>query len=172
MRTRDKILLISLLLLSLALLGLFVYLWIVNQGKDSGDGDTPPTLNDVRTRPPIPESPGSVEKVRLLTSNPVVLDGNDEAAMSALVGPLGGSGVVYSSPDVRLEYIAPADSFHGVILTPNISVAKNEVRDVFLGAGMSAQGICKLKLFFYIDPAVAQSLSNQGIVFNPLLDGC
>lgn len=82
------------------------------------------------------------------------------------------SGVVYSSSQVKIEYVKAPDVFQAEILTTNITIAKQEAASWMVSQGFIAADLCKLPLSFYLNFEILQRLRDTGTIFNPLPDGC
>jgi hypothetical protein len=81
------------------------------------------------------------------------------------------SGVVYESPEVRVEYVESGNIFMAEILSTNISKAKAEATVWFSSQGLSQEAICNLPLMFYLNIEVKNSLP-ENTLFSPLPEGC
>ena len=82
------------------------------------------------------------------------------------------SGVIYESPNIRIDYTNGADLFQVEILTTKLNSAKEEGNKWFRDQGISQQGICDLPIDFYLSWEVAQVLQGKYVSFNPLAPGC
>ena len=91
----------------------------------------------------------------------------------ALIDKLGGtSGEVYTSSNVRIDYIESADLFQAELISSNINTAKQEATSWMLTQGFTQQDLCNLPFSFYLGILPRKSLETSGQSFNPLPDGC
>lgn len=82
------------------------------------------------------------------------------------------SGIVYETPNVRVEYVQSVDMFLAEILTDEVQTAKNETNIWFRERGLTQKGICNLPVMFYFDRSKIESLQNKDMEFNPLPNSC
>jgi hypothetical protein len=78
---------------------------------------------------------------------------------------------LYSSINVRLEYLSSPDQFSAEILTNKVPAAKNEVVQFLSSKGLSSEAICNLPLIFYLSIQARRSLP-ENYEFNPLPENC
>lgn len=117
-----------------------------------------------------PEGPPSVAE--RLTNKPT-LSFSGEALKQKLIQPLGGPGLLYETPDFRIDWLpAPVDSFEVMVKTTDVISAKEEATAWFKGKGFTEEDICALPAIFYLSWEVNQQLRNSGFVFNSLPDFC
>lgn len=82
------------------------------------------------------------------------------------------SGMLYTSPAIRIEYTLHADSFDVEIITTDISNAKNEGYAWFHTQGLSHDAICNYPIKFYLSYDVISSKPGFSANFDPLPPGC
>lgn len=145
-----------------------------------------PTPNNIAPMSQAPSSPstatqgvryssGSAQKLISKLVNRAAISSNDSFAKAKILSllPKGEvSGILNTSPNIRIEYINAADEFKVEILTTHILQAKSEAVIWFRSQGMSQEGICNLPVSFYLNKSVANQLRNSNITFNPLAEGC
>ncbi|MCL5970893.1 MAG: hypothetical protein M1450_05355 [Patescibacteria group bacterium] len=96
---------------------------------------------------------------------------SDIDSKNRILQSLGGkSGIVYSSPNVEVDYIKLADLFEANIKNGNFYGAKNEVVVWLRKQGLSQTGICNLPLMFSVSWDVSEK--KPGALFSPLPPGC
>lgn len=124
--------------------------------KINFDNDAEARLaNRINNRPSLAPYDNSVKENMLTT----ILHGHN-------------SGIVYQSPNVRVEYVESADIFMAEILTTDIQQAKDETNVWFRDQGFRQQAICDLPLMFYLNFDVLNKLSGKNYTFSPVPNSC
>lgn len=110
----------------------------------------------------------------ILINRPTIMPEDNDAKTDLLNTTVKGfnSGIVFETPNVRVEYVKSVDMFMAEILTTNIQAAKDETNVWFREKGISQKGICKLPIMFYVNRANIEELKKQNVEFNPLPNGC
>jgi hypothetical protein len=81
-------------------------------------------------------------------------------------------GVVYSSPNVTIQYDQALDLFEAETLNINVAAAKKEAENWLKQEGMSQQGLCDLPLDFYPGGTSEYLLQQSKFIYDELPDGC
>src|SRR5215203_1693622 len=71
------------------------------------------------------------------------------------------SGVLFSSPQLSIDYIRGPDVFQVEIRTTDLDRAKKQAVEWFIGQGFSRDAICNYPVVFYTSWDVKQSLRNS-----------
>lgn len=169
---------IFILIASTAILGiiaLFIFLQTLQRS------DVAPQTIPIPTKIPTSKTPGVRIQYNLEKSDELVTAATDRKQLSVagattkdrLIASLSGSsGVVYSSPNVKISYIAAPDLFQSEILSVDDIAAKQEATDWMISQGFTKDDLCKLPFSFFLGAASAQKYLNSSAVFNPLPEGC
>ncbi|MDO8551109.1 MAG: hypothetical protein Q7S03_00290 [bacterium] len=134
-----------------------------------------PTIPPVnpRTNPPITYNSAQTEKMLEIWKARPTLTPQDSLIRAKLINSLGGkSGVLSETAKYRLEYVKAPNDFEAEILTVDIETARLEALTWLKNKGLTADGICKLPLSFYLSRSVTQQLAGKNIDFNPLPGNC
>lgn len=106
-------------------------------------------------------------------TNRQTLSAAGTAAKTKLISSLNNSsGVVYTSPTVKISYIASPDLFQSEILSADDTAAKQEAVNWMLSQGFTQDDLCKLPFSFFLGPVSSQKYLNSNNAFNPLPEGC
>lgn len=114
----------------------------------------------------------ATDKMMDTIKNRQPLTASDSAARALLVAQAQKSSYLYTSNNVRLEYVSAPDEFMAEILTSNISGAKNEVVTFLQTKGLSHDAICHLPLVFYFSSSARHTLPSNSPAFSPIAEGC
>lgn len=130
------------------------------------NSSTPPSSNSVY-------SPQILEKdyQRLESKKP--LSSSDAQIRTKLISQVGDkSGYLNQTSEYKIEYVKGPDLFMVEILSENTDQAKKDATDWFTSRGLSEQGVCDFRLMFYLNYDITSSLSQKGLTFNPIPQGC
>jgi len=134
----------------------------------------PSKNTDLHSNPPVvynAQAQGSllnkVEERKTLTTN-------DQAAKTKMLSKISseGSGTLYQSENVSIDYLSTPNVFQVEILTTNIDQAKKEAVNWFMSQGLSQDAICNYPVQFYLNFTIAEQLRGKNINFSPLAPGC
>lgn len=126
-----------------------------------------------QTRPPVIYDTKKTNELVEAVKNKKGLSQNGIAAKEKLILSLNStSGSVYSSLQVRIDYIKSPDIFQVEILSNNIAQAKQEAVNWMISQGFTKDDVCRLPLSFFLSTAASLSLQSSNTIFNPLPDGC
>lgn len=124
----------------------------------------------VKYNPPMNYEDNSTKKMLDTVENRKTLSDNDkkirEAIITSMQNPLS------ETDSYLLEYLSEPDQFMVEIRSTDIDGTKNAVKQWFNSQGISDEGICKLPVIFYMNPAAAEHFRNKNVEFNPLPLGC
>ena len=158
----------ALLALSVFTLALFSFFRPL-EGQDVQIVNTPtPTSTAI---PSVKYNVDATDRMLEIVNNRTAFSSADTAIRNSLVQRAESQQYLYSSENVRVEYLSSPDQFIGEILTNQIDVAKNEAVAFFSEEGLSADAICHLPLVFYLNLEARRSLP-ENTEFNPLPDNC
>ena len=82
------------------------------------------------------------------------------------------SGILFSSPQIQIEYVHSPDLFMVEVLTTDIKSAKDAANVWFRARGLSQKAICTLPVEFYMNYDVANQMRQTNVIFSPLGNGC
>lgn len=157
----------------------FTMIFFILSGSSSQEQSLNPTPAQTQTQKTITPRPFYNQKAqaRLLEklNNRRTLSQQDTTAKEKMVSvfPSGKpSGILYSSNNIRIEYVSAADQVQVEIVTTDVFQAKKDAVVWLKLQGISQQAICDLPVMFYLNYSVANQLRNQNIIFNPLAEGC
>lgn len=126
-----------------------------------------------QTQPPVIYDTKKTSELVDAAKNKKTLSETGILAKNKLVASLNNtSGSIYSSLQVKINYIKSPDVFQAEIESTNIAQAKQEAVDWMVSQGFTKDDICKLPLSFYLGSEASASLQNTKTIFNPLPDGC
>lgn len=153
----------------LTIVGILLIIRYSNHSSKNLSQNAAHTTTFTTTPSPLPTITTDVSP-RIISNTP-----SDIAVKNALLIRLlhgtNQSGIVYSSQNVQVQYIASDLIFQAEILTPAITAAKSETEIWFQEQGISHNGLCKL-LFFYVNPAIKANLTPSEAQVSLLPDGC
>lgn len=159
----------------------FICIFAFQQGNKPTESTTPspseavPTIEKPHTDPPVTYDGKAQAKLLDRILNRQQLAASDATAKQTILAllPQGqDSGTLYSSENIKIDYVHGPDLFQSEILTINIAQAKAETNVWFRNKGMSQEGICTLPLMFYLNWNVANLLRDSHIMFSPLPNSC
>jgi len=168
---RNNLLIILLSIILLVGVAVFVFL-------SFNKNHAPHTLITKETQeitPPVAYNDSSMNNIVDKANNKPLLSRSDTEAKATIIKTgLQGKryGVLYETPNVRIDYTTSADMLQAKILSTDFVAAKREGNTWFLSRGLSQQGICDLPVLYYLNWDIAQSLKDKNIIFNPLSPGC
>ncbi len=180
MRIRKEDIIVIILAGILVLIVIIMIFISFNQGGQTSTAPsatvtTEPTLPSFLQEDPINYDVEASIKLWDKVDNKPPLSATDAAAKNTtIISILHGieSGVLYESPQVRLEYVKSLDMFLAEITTTKLSSAKAEVNTWLRGQGLTQEGICNLPVIFYVNLESAEKLQGENIVFKPSAPGC
>ena len=129
-------------------------------------------LGNTLSKPPIKYDSQKTNQLIQKSKQRQALSADGAKIKIQLAASLNGSGTLYSSSNITIEYIASPDLFQAEIKNANVSGAKQEAVNWMISKGFSREDICKLPFSFYLNGQVSDQLRNSGTTFNPLPDGC
>lgn len=101
------------------------------------------------------------------------LAASDSQVRNKLISQLGGkSGVLNTTSNFSVEYVAAPNQFMVEIKTNSAALAKTESENWFTSQGLSLEGICNLPVTFYLNYQVNLYYKEHNLQFNPVPDGC
>lgn len=135
----------------------------------------PTSSEDLRSKPPvIYDYKGQQELLERIEERQAISQSDDQAKtkMLSLLPAGAGSGTLYRTTTISIDYLKAPNIFQVEILTINITQAKQETVAWFVSQGFSQTAICNYPVQFYLNYAVAEQLRDKNITFSPLAPGC
>ncbi len=132
-----------------------------------------PTSTEQKTTPPVHYDDAGQSSLLNKVEHRKSLSQSDLTVRNKLISTLpSGSGTLFQSTDVSIQYVSAPNVFQVEILTTSLDQAKKEANAWFLLQGFSQDAICNYPVQFYINFYIAQQLRGHNITFNPLAPGC
>jgi len=126
-----------------------------------------------QTKPLVMYDRTSSDKLLGIVDKRPTLSSQDLVAKEKLISTLKGkSGIIINDSDLKLEYIANADSFTAEVKNHDVDFSKQKAINYLKEKGLSETGICNLPLVFYLTQEVAKSYGKENQKFKPLPDFC
>lgn len=128
-----------------------------------------PTSSEIK---PITYDPSASEKMIEMVNTRTPFGSKDAAIREQLALRAESNSILYTSTNVKVEYLSSPDQFMAEILTPEIDTAKNEAVSYLSSVGLSPDAICHLPLVFYLSVQARRLLPENSPAFNPLAPSC
>lgn len=97
----------------------------------------------------------------------------DQNAYNRIVAAATGSdSVITSTNTFQLEYVNPPGEFLIEMLSNSAEQGREDAVTWLKAQGLSADGVCKVKMVIYLSPQVKDYYQQHNLQFNPVPDGC
>lgn len=176
-----RLILFTLSVVFVILLSIFVFIFLGNTNQNRNIPSSPTVVNPTLIPYKDTSSPSSgitydtakSNKLIELSKNKTLLSSAGQEAKQRIVARLDNKpGGILTTQNVKISYTPSMDAFTGEIISIDISKAKSDAVTFMLSQGFTKEDVCKLPLSFYLGSEIKSALSNSGLIFNPLPEGC